>query len=644
GVVYIIFGNTDFLQTNPLDLSSSQNILTITGNERYDYLGRSISTGDINGDGFDDLLFGANNSLINNDPYQGNCYVLLGYAEISSRILIDLRKPPSDVIVITGDYEIGSAASLGDFNGDGFDDILLGASTSYNDTGASYIIKGSADFENIEIIDLAVDSPDIIKIIGENSSDYFGIATASGDINGDGFKEVIIGARDANKSFKENCGKTYIIWGSIDFFIQKPIDLINSLHNITVIYGADENDYSGTVIKIGNLDNDNFDDLILESSRHNPGGRPFAGAVYIFKGHSLFSEMKELDLGNSYTNLIKIYGKDENDMLGKCIISDINGDGNNDIILNSLGYNELGEIYLLTDETIWSQNEIDLNNVSSDITTVYGNQPNGNVGYELETGDIDGDGKNDLIMGTHDFPWTSSYTDGIAYILSGAGVTEIPYEPQFVSASDTGNSSTIVILNEYPPLLHGTPLNYGSEIGVFTPSGLCAGVGLWNGEDLEITVWGDNSETPVAEGILDSEQFYFRFHDISSNNEYEAQVTFFSGDSVYHENDITVLSSLYVGIIPYIEDTDQNSFHLDQNYPNPFNPVTTIPYTITKTGRVVLKIYDSRGTTIATLVDNILSPGTYNIQWNASDYPTGIYLYRLESETSVQTKKMLLVK
>ncbi|MFC1539744.1 FG-GAP repeat protein, partial [Candidatus Latescibacterota bacterium] len=75
GIIYIIFGNLDFFQTNPLDVGASENILRITGNERYDYLGRSIATGDINGDGFDDLLFGANNSLLHGDSYKGNGYI-----------------------------------------------------------------------------------------------------------------------------------------------------------------------------------------------------------------------------------------------------------------------------------------------------------------------------------------------------------------------------------------------------------------------------------------------------------------------------------------------------------------------------------------------------------------------------------------
>ena len=140
GIIYIIFGKPEIFSSNPIDVTDSENVLTIYGNERFDYLGRSMSIGDINGDGIDDLLFGANNSLINSDSYKGNCYVLLGYPDISSRGLIDLRKPPADVVVITGDYEIGSSTFLGDINGDGFDDLILGAASYDGVTGAAYII------------------------------------------------------------------------------------------------------------------------------------------------------------------------------------------------------------------------------------------------------------------------------------------------------------------------------------------------------------------------------------------------------------------------------------------------------------------------------------------------------------------------
>lgn len=93
-----------------------------------------------------------------------------------------------------------------------------------------------------------------------------------------------------------------------------------------------------------------------------------------------------------------------------------------------------------------------------------------------------------------------------------------------------------------------------------------------------------------------------------------------------------------------------NEFSLSQNYPNPFNPVTKIKFSIPQnetTHRVVstsLIVYDALGREIAILVDQQLQPGTYEADWDASAYPSGVYYYKLESGSFTETKKMVLVK
>jgi len=99
------------------------------------------------------------------------------------------------------------------------------------------------------------------------------------------------------------------------------------------------------------------------------------------------------------------------------------------------------------------------------------------------------------------------------------------------------------------------------------------------------------------------------------------------------------------------------NFKLEQNYPNPFNPSTKIKFTIptppvsspllkgrTKEGFVTLKVYDILGNEIATLVNEELSPGEYEVESNATNLPSGIYFYQLKSGDFIQTKKMVLLK
>ena len=90
-------------------------------------------------------------------------------------------------------------------------------------------------------------------------------------------------------------------------------------------------------------------------------------------------------------------------------------------------------------------------------------------------------------------------------------------------------------------------------------------------------------------------------------------------------------------------------FELTQNYPNPFNPSTTITFTLDENGPVTLRVFDLMGRKISTLVNNVKKAGTHHIVWNGKDtfgnkMPSGLYLYSLESNGRVDTKKMQLLK
>ncbi len=85
-------------------------------------------------------------------------------------------------------------------------------------------------------------------------------------------------------------------------------------------------------------------------------------------------------------------------------------------------------------------------------------------------------------------------------------------------------------------------------------------------------------------------------------------------------------------------------YRLEQNYPNPFNPSTTIKFQLMKPGITTLKIYDGLGREVTSLVNNALQAGSYEIEFNASQYPSGIYYYKITSGEFSQTKKMILAK
>jgi hypothetical protein len=113
----------------------------------------------------------------------------------------------------------------------------------------------------------------------------------------------------------------------------------------------------------------------------------------------------------------------------------------------------------------------------------------------------------------------------------------------------------------------------------------------------------------------------------------------------------TTTSGQYVGV-EKISGEIPKDFHLYQNYPNPFNPSTKIKFDIPnfplmKGARgmsVRLTIYDILGREIATLVNQQLNPGMYEVEWDASNYPSGVYFYKINTESFNQTKRMVLIK
>lgn len=87
-----------------------------------------------------------------------------------------------------------------------------------------------------------------------------------------------------------------------------------------------------------------------------------------------------------------------------------------------------------------------------------------------------------------------------------------------------------------------------------------------------------------------------------------------------------------------------HNFSLSQNFPNPFNPSTEIRYQIAEAGRVTLKVFDVLGNEIKTLVEELKEPGSYFVDFNGNNFPSGIYYYRLQTGSYSETKKMILLK
>lgn len=124
----------------------------------------------------------------------------------------------------------------------------------------------------------------------------------------------------------------------------------------------------------------------------------------------------------------------------------------------------------------------------------------------------------------------------------------------------------------------------------------------------------------------------------------DGQNIYLTGSKINNDPDCVTLKYIQViGIQPVSSEIPEN-YNLSQNYPNPFNPSTTIKFDLPKTGIVKVSIYDILGKEVAVLVNENVNVGTFKVDWDASNYPSGIYFYKLESGTFSQIKKMILVK
>ncbi len=100
----------------------------------------------------------------------------------------------------------------------------------------------------------------------------------------------------------------------------------------------------------------------------------------------------------------------------------------------------------------------------------------------------------------------------------------------------------------------------------------------------------------------------------------------------------------YVGVDDDVDESFATEFSLEQNYPNPFNPTTTINYSIAKADLVKISVYNVLGQKVAQLVNKNQKAGVYNVRWDAANFASGMYIYRLQAGDFVSTKKMLLMK
>ncbi|MFH1885077.1 MAG: choice-of-anchor R domain-containing protein [Pseudomonadota bacterium] len=291
GEAYIIAGSGSLPYTYDLSLGDEDSV--IYGGVAGDGLttGKALAVGDFNGDGADDLLLGAPYAD-GNGASAGEAYVVYGSTTLAASI--DIGSSQEDVTIdgVEAGDELGAAVAAGDLNGDGLDEILLGApkadgpANGRAGAGEAYIFYGNAALA--ASLDLSVGDEDVI-IYGATAGDDLtgGGGILPGDYNGDGLLDLLLAAPQADGpgDGRNAAGEGYLIYGSAG--LAASLDIFNGDQDV-ILFGATNSDslgYTGT-LAAGDLNDDGVDDAILGAYLADgpSGGRASAGEAYLVFG------------------------------------------------------------------------------------------------------------------------------------------------------------------------------------------------------------------------------------------------------------------------------------------------------------------------------------------------------------------------
>ena len=332
-----------------LSLLNGTNGFALTGIDPADASGFSVSSaGDVNGDGYDDLIVGAYGA----GSSTGETHVVYGGASAPGArgVLALSALDGTNGFTLTGidpgDLSGAAVSSAGDVNGDGYDDLIIGARGADPNgarSGQTHVVYGGASAPGANgVLDLStLDGRNGFTLTGIDPGDVSGYSVSSaGDVNGDGYDDLIIGARGADTNGGSS-GETHVVYGGASAPGANGVLDLSALNgtNGFVLTGIEAGDRSGrSVSSAGDVNGDGYDDLIIGANRADPNGDRSGETYVVYGGASAPGTDGVLALSAlDGTNGFILTGIDAGDRSGRAVSSagDVNGDGYDDLIIGA---------------------------------------------------------------------------------------------------------------------------------------------------------------------------------------------------------------------------------------------------------------------------------------------------------------------
>ncbi len=423
GSTYVVFGRSggfpDGLALNQLD---GANGFRLDGAPYDGFNHRARGAGDVNGDGRADVLLGLSSS----NDFNGRACIVYGRASTDAIVTIDTMLP-GQITCMTGvqRYEnVGkSVASLGDFNGDGLDDVAIGTvhgDFAGSESGSVYVIYGRAPNLGTSIALASLDGAQGFRIDGAAADDRLGTSVGSGDFNGDGRRDLIAGADRAGTPGAAQ-GAAYVLFGT-DRRQESPLSvaLLEGVRGFTLRADSDVH-FLGRAVGAADVNHDGLDDMLVGSLQNR--------AFIVFGNAGTWPA--EVNLASmSGANGFRIDGESAGDRAGESIagVGDINGDGIDDIGLGAqfAAPNGIasGKVHVLFGHAGPHPPSLQLGNLPDAAGISFlGTGSEDYCGLNISRGgDLNRDGRNDLLLSCHGASALGGYR-GATYAIFGSVAT-----------------------------------------------------------------------------------------------------------------------------------------------------------------------------------------------------------------------------